>query len=67
MVLTDRSETITMVEILYLWLPSTCSGCGQIGHKASRCLFLNAATSGQITSSAKGVNEVSKTLFQTEI
>ncbi|XP_024004087.1 uncharacterized protein LOC18026659 [Eutrema salsugineum] len=29
-----------MVDVLYSWLPSNCSRCGQLGHKASRCLLL---------------------------
>ena len=34
----NESGSITMVDVLYSWLPSKCSNCGLLGHKASRCL-----------------------------
>lgn len=34
----DESGSITMVDVLYSWLPSKCSNCGLLGHKTSRCL-----------------------------
>ncbi|KAL0669012.1 hypothetical protein Bca4012_031716 [Brassica carinata] len=34
----DESGSITMVDVLYSWLPSKCSNCGILGHKASCCL-----------------------------
>lgn len=43
--LTNISDSITMMEVLYSWLPSTCSGSGQLRHKASCRLLLNAVTS----------------------
>lgn len=59
--LTDDSDAITMVELLYSWLPSTCTGCGHLGHKSSRCLLLSAATSIQPTApSSQKVNEIYK-------
>ncbi|CAA7020037.1 unnamed protein product, partial [Microthlaspi erraticum] len=37
--LVDISDAITMVDVLYSWLPTVCSDCGHLGHKASRCLL----------------------------
>ncbi|CAN8236079.1 unnamed protein product [Cochlearia groenlandica] len=38
--LEDESGTISLVSVIYSWLPSVCSKCGQLGHKAKRCLDL---------------------------
>ncbi|XP_024009972.1 uncharacterized protein LOC18008705 [Eutrema salsugineum] len=40
--LVDTSNVVSMVDVIYSWLPSNCRKCGQLGHKASRCLLLNA-------------------------
>ncbi|ESQ33563.1 hypothetical protein EUTSA_v10009948mg [Eutrema salsugineum] len=59
--LTNESDTITMVDVLCSWLPSVCSGCGQLGHKATRCLLLSAKSSGSASSPyAAEVNVSSK-------
>lgn len=42
--LTDISDAITMVNVIYSWLPSNCRLCGQLGHKATRCLLQRAST-----------------------
>ncbi|CAN6832061.1 unnamed protein product, partial [Brassica oleracea] len=34
----DESGSVSMVDVVYSWLPSKCARCGQLGHKASRCL-----------------------------
>lgn len=34
----DESGSVSMVDVLYCWLPSKRVRCGQLGHKASRCL-----------------------------
>lgn len=34
----DESGSITMVDVFYSWLPPKCVNCGQLGHKAIRCL-----------------------------
>lgn len=39
--LEDESGSISMVDIMYSWLPSKCSTCGHIGHKASYCLGIS--------------------------
>lgn len=39
--LEDESGSIAMVDIMYSWLPSKCSTCGHIGHKASYCLGIS--------------------------
>ncbi|CAE5994066.1 unnamed protein product [Arabidopsis arenosa] len=36
--LKEECGSITMVDVVYSWLPSKCSLCGHLGHKASRCL-----------------------------
>ncbi|KAF8065680.1 hypothetical protein N665_1165s0009 [Sinapis alba] len=38
--LEDESGSISMVSVIYSWLPSVCPKCGQLGHKAPRCLGL---------------------------
>ncbi|KAL9840445.1 putative transcription factor interactor and regulator CCHC(Zn) family [Arabidopsis thaliana] len=34
----DKKENISMVNIEYAWIPAKCGKCGQLGHKASRCM-----------------------------
>ncbi|CAN6882462.1 unnamed protein product, partial [Brassica oleracea] len=34
----DESGSVSMVDVVYSWLPSKCARCGQMGHKASGCL-----------------------------
>ncbi|XP_018454001.1 uncharacterized protein LOC108825169 [Raphanus sativus] len=34
----DESGSVSLVDVLYSWLPSKCARCGHLGHKASRCL-----------------------------
>ncbi|KAL0700572.1 hypothetical protein Bca4012_056694 [Brassica carinata] len=38
--LEDESGLISMVSVIYSWLPSVCPKYGQLGHKATRCLGL---------------------------
>ena len=38
--LEDESGSVSMVSVIYSWLPSVCPKCGQLGHKAPRCLGL---------------------------
>ncbi|KAJ0238133.1 hypothetical protein HA466_0242440 [Hirschfeldia incana] len=40
--LQDKEGTISLVDIIYSWLPSSCTTCGQLGHKANRCLGVKA-------------------------
>ncbi|KAJ4900210.1 Uncharacterized protein Rs2_14161 [Raphanus sativus] len=40
--LQDKEGTISLVDIIYSWLPSSCTSCGQLGHKANRCLGVKA-------------------------
>lgn len=35
---TDTTGFISMVDVEYAWLPTSCSRCGQLGHKVKRCL-----------------------------
>lgn len=37
--LEDERGSISIVSV-YSWLPSVCPNCGQLGHKATRCLGL---------------------------
>ncbi|KAG7558851.1 hypothetical protein ISN45_Aa05g004760 [Arabidopsis thaliana x Arabidopsis arenosa] len=34
----DKNGNISMVNVEYSWVPTTCGECGQLGHKASRCM-----------------------------
>ncbi|XP_019083109.1 PREDICTED: uncharacterized protein LOC104700716 isoform X2 [Camelina sativa] len=34
----DKRGNISMVNVEYAWIPAVCGDCGQLGHKASRCL-----------------------------
>ncbi|KFK23726.1 hypothetical protein AALP_AAs55280U000100, partial [Arabis alpina] len=36
---TDSKGNLSMVEVLYSWIPSKCHRCGHLGHKESRCLL----------------------------
>ena len=38
--LEDEDGLVSMVTVIYSWLPSKCPKCGQLGHKAARCLGL---------------------------
>lgn len=38
--LKDEDGSMSMVTVIYSWLPSKCPKCGQLGHKATRCLGL---------------------------
>lgn len=35
MAIEDESGVVSMVDVLYTWLPSKLARCGQLGHKAS--------------------------------
>ncbi|KAG7600559.1 hypothetical protein ISN44_As06g046480 [Arabidopsis suecica] len=37
----DKKGNISMVNVEYSWVPTTCGECGQLGHKASRCMKPN--------------------------
>lgn len=34
----DKGGSISLVDVVYSWLPSKCGSCGHLGHKPSRCL-----------------------------
>ncbi|KAJ4869972.1 hypothetical protein Rs2_48433 [Raphanus sativus] len=34
----DKTGSISMVDVEYAWLPTNCSRCGKLGHKEKRCL-----------------------------
>ncbi|KAG7536280.1 hypothetical protein ISN44_As13g002380 [Arabidopsis suecica] len=34
----DKKGNISMVNVEYSWVSATCGECGQLGHKASRCM-----------------------------
>ncbi|XP_019086014.1 PREDICTED: uncharacterized protein LOC109126739, partial [Camelina sativa] len=34
----DKKGNISMVDVEYAWVPVQCGDCGQLGHKASRCM-----------------------------
>lgn len=36
--LKDKIGLISMVDVVYSWLPSKCDRYGQLGHKPSHCL-----------------------------
>ncbi|XP_056859120.1 uncharacterized protein LOC130508033 [Raphanus sativus] len=38
--LEDEDGSVSMVTVIYSWLPSKCPKCGQLGHKTPRCLGL---------------------------
>ncbi|KAF8044551.1 hypothetical protein N665_8001s0001 [Sinapis alba] len=40
----DKQGNYSMVDVEYSWLPSKCEKCGQLGHKAKRCLSLQKTT-----------------------
>ncbi|XP_018433853.1 uncharacterized protein LOC108806284 [Raphanus sativus] len=37
--LDDKQGSIFLVNVEYTWIPSTCERCGNLGHKAKRCLL----------------------------
>ncbi|CAN6999562.1 unnamed protein product, partial [Brassica rapa subsp. trilocularis] len=37
--LDDKQGSIFLVDVEYMWIPSTCERCGRLGHKAKRCLL----------------------------
>ncbi|XP_033135598.1 uncharacterized protein LOC117128094 [Brassica rapa] len=37
--LDDKQSSIFLVNVDYTWIPSTCERCGNLGHKAKRCLL----------------------------
>lgn len=37
--LDDKQGSIFLVDVEYTWIPSTCKRCGNLGHKAKRCLL----------------------------
>lgn len=37
--LDDKHGSIFLVNVEYMWIPSTCERCGNLGHKAKRCLL----------------------------
>ncbi|XP_020889746.1 uncharacterized protein LOC110230641 [Arabidopsis lyrata subsp. lyrata] len=34
----DKKGNIFMINVEYSWIPTKCGNCGQLGHKASRCM-----------------------------
>lgn len=34
----DESGSVSMIDVVYSWLPSKCGRCGQLGHRALQCL-----------------------------
>ncbi|CAN6857256.1 unnamed protein product [Brassica oleracea] len=38
-VLDDKQGNIFLVNVEYTWIPSMCERCGNLGHKAKRCLL----------------------------
>ncbi|CAL9216506.1 unnamed protein product, partial [Arabidopsis halleri] len=34
----DKKGNIFMINVEYSWIPTKCGDCGQLGHKASRCM-----------------------------
>lgn len=45
----DKQGNISMVDVEYTWIPSSCERCGQLGHKASRCLLPSSQPSKAMT------------------
>ncbi|XP_013627752.1 uncharacterized protein LOC111201824 [Brassica napus] len=43
--LDDKQGNIFLVNVEYTWIPSTCERCGNLGHKAKRCLLPPKPTS----------------------
>ncbi|CAF2147888.1 BnaA01g07040D [Brassica napus] len=37
--LDDKQGSIFLVNVDYTWIPSMCERCGNLGHKAKRCLL----------------------------
>ncbi|KAL0731059.1 hypothetical protein Bca4012_027153 [Brassica carinata] len=35
----DKQGSIFLVEVEYMWIPSMCERCGNLGHKEKRCLL----------------------------
>ncbi|XP_006301047.2 uncharacterized protein LOC17896376 [Capsella rubella] len=71
----DKKGNISMVNVEYAWVPSICGDCGQLGHKASRCMRpnekVNKLASKEVTSPAiesitNATVLVSPISFQTE-
>lgn len=49
----DESGSVSLVDVLYSWLPSKCARCGHLGHKASRCLGQPLEPAGSTKTSSK--------------
>ncbi|EOA18953.1 hypothetical protein CARUB_v10007587mg [Capsella rubella] len=71
----DKKGNISMVNVEYAWVPSICGDCGQLGHKASRCMRPNEkvnklaskeVTTPAIESISNATVLVSPISFQTE-
>ncbi|CAG7890525.1 unnamed protein product [Brassica rapa] len=48
--LDDKQGNIFLVNVDYTWIPSMCERCGNLGHKAKRCLL--PSTTAQASASA---------------
>ncbi|KAF8100492.1 hypothetical protein N665_0223s0018 [Sinapis alba] len=42
--LDDKQGSIFLVNVEYTWIPSMCERCGNLGHKAKRCLLSSKPT-----------------------
>ncbi|CAG7876632.1 unnamed protein product [Brassica rapa] len=54
--LDDKQGSIFLVDVEYMWIPSTCERCGRLGHKAKRCLLPSKpANDSAVLPQTKGV------------
>ncbi|CAN6857088.1 unnamed protein product [Brassica oleracea] len=54
--LQDKEGTISLVDIVYSWLPSSCTTCGQLGHKANH--FLGVKSTKVATNAPKNTQVI---------
>uniref|UniRef100_M4E7A2 CCHC-type domain-containing protein n=1 Tax=Brassica campestris TaxID=3711 RepID=M4E7A2_BRACM len=49
--LDDKQGNIFLVNVEYTWIPSMCERCGNLGHKAKRCLLPSSTAQVSISAS----------------
>ncbi|KAF2563154.1 hypothetical protein F2Q70_00015110 [Brassica cretica] len=66
--LDDKQGNIFLVNVEYTWIPSMCERCGNLGHKAKRCLL--PSTTAQVaapsidTCSEKHITEIEGLVYE---
>ncbi|XP_013601660.1 PREDICTED: uncharacterized protein LOC106309138 [Brassica oleracea var. oleracea] len=49
--LDDKQGNIFLVNVEYTWIPSMCERCGNLGHKAKRCLLTSKPVNANLVTS----------------